>query len=277
MVELDREQRRNLNVLLEPFMHQLVLPTILRGHAPARCWSDAPESPSAALVWDIVNTFVFCVGDTSSSATVDRVGDTLVTELLPGAKLAGHELFHLQFAPEELQESLRRRLSGYDLSTKLLHSYARSPEDSGAIPFAGEGFSDGLSLARLTGDVLSSDLGNMDEVRYCVNACWRDRGRYLDEGIGCCITDRTNVASWCSTDYVIDGSADLYVETFSGYQRRGLATRAVSACIDACRSAGWTVHWHCWSDNRGSVRLAEKHGFKLASVSPVLRVRSIDE
>ena len=130
---------------------------------------------------------------------------------------------------------------------------------------------------RLTGDVLSSDLRNMDGVRYCVDACWPAREAYLNEGIGYCIVDDTSVASWCSTDYVVDGSADLYVETFAGRERQGLATCVVSACIEACHSSGWSVHWHCWSDNAGSVRLAEKHGFELVDASPVLRLRTADE
>lgn len=277
MVELNRAQYAMLQLLLEPFMDQLVLPTILWGHAPAKCWTDDSESPSIAVAWDMVNTFVFCAVGTPSSEAVEQLGDLLLTELLPGAKAAGHELFHLRFAHEALQEGVQQRLKDHDLSPKLLHSYSRPRGNGPGSPLALGSLSNDFNLVRLTAEVLSSDLGNMDEIRYCVDACWRDRRKYLDEGIGYCIVDSMNVASWCSTDYIIGGSADLYVESFAGYRERGLATRVVSACVDACHSAGWSIHWHCWSDNRGSVRLAEKHGFTLASASPILRVRNLDE
>ena len=86
MVELNKEQYLKLRVLLEPFIHQLVLPAILLGRAPGKRWSDDPESPSLAVVWDMVNTFVFCAADASSPSTVERVGSLLTAGSLPGGR-----------------------------------------------------------------------------------------------------------------------------------------------------------------------------------------------
>jgi hypothetical protein len=271
MIQLEPEQIHNTEGLFLPFMHLLVVPAVLRGHAPARCWSDGAESPSFAVMWDLVNGFVFCAGDASP-----HLGEFLLTELLPRVREDGYRFVDLHFASVTLLEETRQWLAGQSVSPKSLLLYSHSPKDGAIADRALRCLDGDVKLARITEGILSSDLVNMDEISRCIKACWRDQARYLEEGIGYCLIHGADVASWCSTDYVMDGSADLYVETFGSYQGRGMAACVASACVDACLSAGWVVHWHCWSSSLGSRRVAEKIGLKLKSTTQALRVRAPD-
>jgi hypothetical protein len=46
MIQLEPEQVHAVEALFVPFKHLLVVPAVLYGHAPARCWNYGAESPS---------------------------------------------------------------------------------------------------------------------------------------------------------------------------------------------------------------------------------------
>lgn len=271
MISLDRKQSGTVALLLGPFCDHLVVPSIVHGNAPARCWVDNADTPAAAVVWDLVNGFAFCSVAPSSCETTESLSEFLLSELFPEAAGRGYDPLDIRFAPPAWLPSVRQELAGFTSSLEHLAFFSLSPDEAVGgreSPLPGND----LRLERITDGLLSSDMKNMDEIGYCVEACWRSRERYLNEGIGFCLIDGSQVASWCSTDYVVDGAADLYVETFDGYEGAGLGSAVSSACVDACLSKGWTVHWHCWSDNTGSVRVAKKIGLRARGASEVLRV-----
>lgn len=75
-------------------------------------------------------------------------------------------------------------------------------------------------MTRITYELLNNtNLENMDEVIFCIRACWRSIDQYLlDGGIGYCLLKGDVIASWGSTDYVIGNECELYVETFEWYK-----------------------------------------------------------
>jgi RimJ/RimL family protein N-acetyltransferase len=104
----------------------------------------------------------------------------------------------------------------------------------------------------------------------CIRACWRSTDQYLHNGgIGYCLLKGEAITSWCSTDYVIGNTCELYVETFEGYRQKGLGMLTAFACVQACITQGLTVYWHCFKDNLGSVRIAEKIGFRKMAEFPI--------
>jgi RimJ/RimL family protein N-acetyltransferase len=270
LLELAKDEICKINGLLEPFAHQLVVPAMLAGRAPARCWVDALDAPSIAVAWDLVNGLVFCAGAPEVDDTAKRLGSFLRSELLPLAHSKGYAFLYIEFSPASLLEQVERGLADREVSRESLLFYALAPEDTAPDLPAPALAKEGLARVRLKPNLLSSELTNMDELRMCIDACWRDRARYFQEGIGYAAVHGDIVASWCSTDYVLGGQADLYVETFAGYKGRGLATWVAAGCVEACRSKGWTTHWHCWSNNAGSRRVAEKVGLRLVQETPIL-------
>ena len=67
-------------------------------------------------------------------------------------------------------------------------------------------------LMRISRSILKTrGLTNINEVRRCIIACWQSLNNYISEGIGFVLLKNSDVASWCSTDYIVSGKCDLYV------------------------------------------------------------------
>jgi hypothetical protein len=277
LVRIDKEQLGVLGGLMDAFSHQLVVPSILRGLAPAVAWADNAVSPEVAVVWDLVNGLVFCSARSLEVATSKRLVEFLRDDFVPRAEAKGYVPFQLEALPDSILAVVRDGLPEKPSSEESLLLYSRAP-DAGptALSVPSETAGD-FEVVPLTEELLLSDLENMDEIRSCVDACWRDRARYIEEGIGYCAVNERAASAWCSTDYLVDGSADLYVETFEPYGRRGLGTWVATSCINACLEARHVVHWHCWSHNTGSRVVAERSGLSLVSATPALQIGAADD
>lgn len=272
MKQLQKEQFGVLGELMAPFSHQLVVPSILEGLAPAMVWVDDPASPGAAVVWDLVNGLVFCSVRAQDAAASESLVEFLRDDLVERAEAKGYVPFQLEADPDSVLEEVRDALCDKPSSNESLLFYSRSPEDGPVTVIVPTEEVGSFDVVQLTEELLMSDLENMDEIRLCVDACWRDRARYLESGIGYCAVREGVASAWCSTDYLVGGSADLYVETFEPYGRRGLGVWVATSCISACLQAGYQVHWHCWSHNTGSRLVAERSGLSLVGARSALQI-----
>ena len=78
----------------------------------------------------------------------------------------------------------------------------------------------------------------------------------------------------------IDTIFDLAIEVVfwnQGFQRKGYATIVASAMIEECLKRNFTIHWHCWKTNIGSIKTALKIGFELKNEESVLSLALIKE
>lgn len=272
MVRLEEEQYGVIGDLTRGFGHQLVVPSILAGLAPARVWVDSASSPEVAVVWDLVNGLIFCSSSRTDAATSRRLTEFLRDELVPQTEAEGYVPFQLEALPVSMIADVRDALSDKAPADESLLFYSRSPDEGEVAVSPSPEVARSFEVVRLTRDLLLSDLENADEVRMCVDACWRDRELYLENGIGHCAVQDGVLSAWCSTDYLIHGAADLYVETFEPYGRKGLGTWVAACCVNACLQSGFAVHWHCWSHNTGSRSVAERSGLSLLGSSPALQI-----
>ena len=125
-------------------------------------------------------------------------------------------------------------------------------------------------LMRISRSVLETrGLTNIGEVRRCIMACWRSLNNYISEGIGFVLLKNDDVASWCSTDYIVSRKCDLYAETFKDYKQKGFGTIATLACVKECLNQKLETNWHCWHGNLPSIKLAQKIGFSQRPNQPV--------
>lgn len=86
------------------------------------------------------------------------------------------------------------------------------------------------------------------------------RSRLSWQGIWILPHKRRKIASWCLKVYVSEMDYELGVATVSEHRKQGMATIAASACVNHCSENGFTLHWHCWNNNEGSIALAAKPG-----------------
>lgn len=127
-----------------------------------------------------------------------------------------------------------------------------------------------FQLVRIDGEILNDEkIINIQEIRRCIKPCWDSLEDYFEEGIGYALLTDNTVVSWCPTDYVVSNTCDVYVETFDEFKQQGFGTIVASACVKKCLNQNYEVNWHCWHDNTGSIRLAEKIGFSKKAIQRV--------
>lgn len=125
---------------------------------------------------------------------------------------------------------------------------------------------EGYILKRIDKDLLKrSDLKNINEIiRWTSTEAWVGQEDFLHNGFGFCILKGECIVSWCMADYVIGNRCEIGIETDEEFRRKGLATIVVSACIKFCLSNGINhIGWHCFETNIGSIKTAEKVGFRM--------------
>lgn len=274
--ELPQEGFPKAGHLLGDLGHYLVLTTLLEGRTPGRIWANDADEPTIALIWDRLNGFFFLAGDSSDGDLNQELNGLIVNTIFPQAIRLGYRHLFFQFTPSRWDAQVEVILRGAKPAKCFVHGYqldaGRSTigVNSATTPPAG------YRLTRITEGLLSkTDVENLAEIASCIRACWGSTDRYVkDGGIGYCLVKGEAIASWCSTDYLTGNACELYVETFEGYKRRGLGTLTAAACVQACVAQGLTVYWHCFEDNLGSVRIAEKLGSGKTVECPVYVVEA---
>ena len=271
ILELPEEDFPRASHLLGDLAHYLVLTTLLEGRTPGKIWANDATQPTMALVWDRLNGFFFLAGDSSDGNLNQELNSLIVDSMFPQAIRLGYRHFFLQFAPQRWDAQVAVILKGATPGKCFVDCYRLDAGRSTIRVNGATTLPAGYELARITEGLLSrTDVENLAEVVSCIQACWGSTDRYVDDGgIGYCLVKGEVIASWCSTDYLIGNSCELYVETFEGYQRKGLGTLTAAACVQACVAQGLTVYWHCFEDNLGSVTIAEKLGFEETAECPV--------
>ena len=88
-------------------------------------------------------------------------------------------------------------------------------------------------------------------------------GGFLEHGVGAVAVQNGAIVAWCLADSVVEGLADVGVETEPDHQRKGLAYACTCQTIETALDLGIErIGWHCHSINEPSVRTAEKAGFQ---------------
>jgi GNAT superfamily N-acetyltransferase len=249
----------------------LSLYSIINCKSSGRVWVDNTSSTSSALVWDLVNGFLFVLGKPSTQGDFREINHLLKAEVVPTARKLGYKRLNaiLLFGLTKAQEN--RLFEGLSASSdELCHFQLKATDELNA---KGAVAPQGVKLKMIDKDFLDdAELANVKEIRRCVMACWQDLSRYLSDGVGFAILNDNAAASWCSTDYVVSGRCDLYVETFEAYRRKGFGSIVASACVKECLNRRLEVNWHCWCQNLQSTGLAQKIGFLQ---KPGLKVQAI--
>lgn len=107
-------------------------------------------------------------------------------------------------------------------------------------------------------------LQNSDKVKEWVDGNWFSVKQFLKSGFGFCIRNKNEIISWCITDCYFEDRIEIGIHTDDKYKRKGYGSIAVAATVEACLSSGInTIGWHCVGKNTGSIKTAEKVGFKL--------------
>lgn len=92
---------------------------------------------------------------------------------------------------------------------------------------------------------------------------WKSKKDFLQNGFGFCVFNELGApVSICYAAGLANGAAEIDVATLPDYQKRGFANIVVAAFVKYCKQHSVVANWDCFDDNLGSLKTAERIGFR---------------
>jgi hypothetical protein len=121
----------------------------------------------------------------------------------------------------------------------------------------------GFSMEGIDRELLAKGLAHSDQVMEWIIDEWRTLDAFLERGVGSCLVDEGQIVSWSLVDYVQGDRCEMGIHTAWGQRRRGFGTMTAAATAARSLDLGLSsIGWHCWANNAGSIRTADKVGFQ---------------
>ncbi len=257
----------------EPHL-DLPIEAIIAGHSKGTVWTDDAPCLCAALVWDQAHCYYFG-GDETNSLFNDQLKKTLTDFVIPDSIARGRRVFKLYYSSKGWEDFLPTLFGGLKLSKRARSFYALS--DFNLLDT--DRYSREDVRIEQVRDIITRRArhGNVDCVCEEILSTWPTLDEFLSGGFGYCIIEENDIVCWCLSEYVSGHKCGIGIETLEQHQKRGFATLAATKFVNHCVSHGITPYWDSWADNIGSVRVAEKVGFRKTGEYAVFLGRFPDE
>ena len=249
MIELSLEAYERTRPLFEGIELYTPLPhCVIEKNQPGRIFADSEEDPRAALVCQ-QSGYYYAGGD--SEAFADVLEDRLFSEI-------ERVRFELAGTPGFWESRLRMFMA--DRSTPYqMRSYTFTEELFRQNTTGLDRLESGCRLERITeshADIVARNPG------MGVLAFFNSLNEFVNKGVGICLFEGDELASWCLSSFVGDGKCDVSLHTVEKFRKKGYATLTTFAFIEACIAEGLTPVWHTTTGNVASDRIAERMGFE---------------
>lgn len=268
--ELSPEQFHLARPLFAATHYGVLAAGTLEGGHPGRVFVDDPALPRAGLVCTRVGYF-FLAG-APDAAGLDWLLATFTGELIPRQKAeSGDPEALLFFDPPELGDALLARFAAVRPVRIAKKRHIFPAENAARLRGWREWLPDGLRAAPYSRELLAAQPALAEEAALFYGSC----EAFLQKSLGVCILDgdvaaasnggndsaRGIAACACCGVFTGNGEIEISIHTAEGYRRRGLATLAAAAFIEASLERGLRPIWGCWPENVPSMLLARKLGF----------------
>ncbi len=264
LIELQSKNFDRVRSLCSESEHlRFTIDAVIAGNSPMRIWMDDVSSPRSALMWDGAHCY-YLVGDSGNHDFCETIEVFLNESIIPEAIAKNREIFKIEYSSEDWEPIIEDILEDkspiksprkfFDLENLLI------PQWQDILP------SD-FSIRRIDRVLLESDVKNAETIIDEINQCWNSVNDFLMVGFGFCLilndqVGKEEVEGWCTGEYFSEGKCGIGIETFHDYQRRGFATAMASAFVEYSLSINIQPHWDSSANNKGSIRVAEKVGFR---------------
>jgi len=226
--------------------YNLFIKTVIEGFTPGRVLVDDVMNPQTAYMDTPEGSFV--AGDPGNAGF-----NSALREETP-------YLIDLSVHPDSWEQKVREIVRNKGVRRHLYRYYTfeerRMGDWKSRMPPNHE-------FRRVNAKTLDSGLKNIDEVSHGIEKNWYSTEEFLDKGFCFIIVHGDAIVSRCNSDCVSGDRCELGVWTAPAYRGRGLATLVAAGTVDYCLSHGISrIGWHCIDTNIGSIRVAEKVGFR---------------
>lgn len=258
-----------LRELLDPLAFNIQVPSILDGTSRGKVYVDRLSRPSTAAVWDQLAA-IYVAGEPGAPGFIPGMRNWCISEVFTETKNIGINTVAVYYYPENWKNILPESLNEFSLKQASRHYYTFQH-----IHVQPGGISQEFSLHLVDDEVLSNrNLSNRDWLLGWIASFWHTPDEFLKRGVGyCVIYQGKQIVSLCISVFMSGKFAELGTATLEQFQRRGLSTLVVSACIKQCIDRKLSPVWHCWADNIPSINVANKVGFQLSQQYTIFRMK----
>jgi RimJ/RimL family protein N-acetyltransferase len=247
LYELAQEDYPRVHALVAGLTAHLSVTAVIEGSVAGEVWVDDARAPQATFIMTPEGQYL--AGDPAIAAFQQALSDRLLT--IPTVNVT--------YSPDTWESTFPTLLA-----CKFARPYARRyytfsqlllTDWRARLPL-------GYEMVRVDPAFLARhDLAQLGDVRERVDS-WTDFAR---DGFGFCLLHDDTIVAHCLADCVSGSRCELGVFTDRDYRRLGLGALTVAATVEHCLERRLpSIGWHCWANNRGSQRVAEKVGFELA-------------
>ncbi len=272
ITELEFDDFHEIRFLFTSSKHlRFTIEAAIAGNSPMRIWVDKKNMPTSAFLWDKAHCY-YLGGDAGNRNFCDGIENILKFTLIPNAISINREIFKIEYSSKEWEPILRKILGDitfFKMSRKFFELYTR------LIPQWRDLLPSGFVIKRIDKNLINSDVKNKQTIINEINECWNSVDDFLSKGFGFYVAysnenGEEEVQGWCTGEYFSEGKCGIGIEIFQDYQKRGLGTLIASAFVEYSLSVGIDPHWDSSANNKPSVSVAKKTGFKLIQDYDVL-------
>jgi RimJ/RimL family protein N-acetyltransferase len=256
MCELEPTDFESVRPLFEPLRFHLASAAVLDGNSPGRVFVDDAARPRSAFMLSPEGCYL--AGDPD-----DRTFNRALNQGIVERRELGDEVrvICLVLHPESWRRRLPTILDPREpMEERRRHYVCRD------LAFDWEAsLPEGYAVRRIDRSLLGDpDLTVPEHVTGWMANNWGSVERFLEDGFGFATVRGSEVTSWSLADCVSGEGCEIGIRTAPDHRRRGLGGAAAAAAVDDALAHGFAmVGWHCPEENVGSIRTAEKVGFRL--------------
>jgi len=102
-----------------------------------------------------------------------------------------------------------------------------------------------------------------------------DLQRFFIHGLGFCLIRNEAILAEAYAAFWGKGQVEIAVVTHQEHRRSGHGLRVSAELIEACEAMGFETYWSCDNRNQGSMRLAERLGYRSSKSYRLLEYPSL--
>jgi GNAT superfamily N-acetyltransferase len=269
MIPLTPKQYSKLMPLVAPLDYHLTLHSIVQGKTSTRVYVNRVQQPQAAFLWNKGKAWLL-------GSPIDPFKNDLL-DTLEGSYfqiLREYEADHFRLYYDERWGSVLDRvflgLKGEEYSRSYYLMDARGIKWELLLP-------PDFRIVEINEVLLASKYRNIDMVRDETVSERNSVEDFLESSFGYAAMKGDEIVSWCMSEYNLGKRCELGIATIERYQRMGLAAQVARAVIGhAVKQGVYDIGWHCWKNNKPSVRTALKIGFRHGLDYPICEVKIDD-
>ena len=212
--------------------------SVLENRCPGTAWVDHPHRPTTAVV-ALDHRFLIAGRDMTPgflSSVVERLRRQNRLHLVWTDTLKRH----LKPPPSKSLDIERREFRDRDRT----------------VPFAPPAESD-VRVCKIT-----ADLAPHCQWTHEMERIFGGLRRFFVHGLGFCLIRGETILAEAYAAFWGDSQVEIAVVTDQRHRRQGHGLRVCRELIEACESMGFETYWSCDNRNQGSIRLAQRLGYR---------------